>query len=101
MPLGELGQRMSASEFQLRLVFAGEYGLADAFFATGQICTTVARSMSGANVSPVDFVPFYGASVRKPTAAERAAAFRARIDAARAAYRPPPPPSPHPLPLPG
>ena len=87
MTVEELGARMSASEFQEWLAFSGEYGLPDAFFAAGQICTTTARSLTGADVTPASFVPLYRAAQQPVTAAEAAAKFRQRIDATLAGKR--------------
>jgi hypothetical protein len=83
MTLEELGRRMGAAEFQERLAFATEYGLADGFFVAGQVCTTVQRAFTGADVEPADFVPYFRVPKPPQTPAEARAIVRAHLDAAR------------------
>ena len=77
MTLSELGARMTSAEFAEWLAFEQEYGLPDAYLVTAQVCTTVARSMSGAKVGPADFVPYFQPQQTAQTGEEMAAKFRA------------------------
>jgi hypothetical protein len=56
----ELEERLGSDELAGWLAFERVYGLPDLYFATGQICATVAGSLGGnANATPGDFVPYF------------------------------------------
>ena len=82
--LRELDATMGADELMLWEVFEEEFTLPDPYFLAGQICTATVRAMTGANVGPGDFVPYF----KQPKPAQSPAEMKAILnDAIRSAKR--------------
>ncbi|GAC1475638.1 MAG: hypothetical protein NVSMB9_28510 [Isosphaeraceae bacterium] len=60
MTVREMAGSMDSAEFSGWLAYNQLYGLDDGHTVAAIISSTVARSMTGAKISPVDFAPILG-----------------------------------------